>query len=79
MPNQLLGKARREADARADTYVVCYTLNRRAFHDILGPIEDIWRYEALRKVQHIMIRCCLEASWHADCTSACTVLHRALH
>lgn len=37
-------------DARADTYVVCYTLNRKAFHDILGPIEDIWRYEALRKV-----------------------------
>ena len=30
--------------------MVCYTLNRRAFHDILGPIEDIWRYEALRKV-----------------------------
>ena len=41
----------RESDARADTYVVCYTLNRKAFHDILGPIEDIWRYEALRKVR----------------------------
>ena len=43
--------ARRESGARADTYVVCYTLNRKAFHDILGPIEDIWRYEALRKVR----------------------------
>ncbi len=48
----LLSGTRREADARADTYVVCYTLNRRAFHDILGPIEDIWRYEALRKVEY---------------------------
>ena len=31
---------------------MCYTLNRKAFHDILGPIEDIWRYEALRKVEN---------------------------
>lgn len=37
-------------DARAEGYVVCYTLNRKAFNEVLGPIQDIWRYEALRKV-----------------------------
>jgi hypothetical protein len=29
---------------------VCYSLKRDAFNDLLGPIQDIWRYEALRKV-----------------------------
>lgn len=37
-------------DAVAEGYVVCYTLNRKAFNEVLGPIQDIWRYEALRKV-----------------------------
>lgn len=35
----------------ADGYVVCYALGRKAFNELLGPIEDVWRYEALRKVQ----------------------------
>lgn len=34
----------------ADAYVACYTLGRRAFHELLGPIESVWRYETLRKV-----------------------------
>jgi hypothetical protein len=35
----------------ADTYTVCYTLSRKAFNELLGPIEDMWRFEALRKVR----------------------------
>jgi hypothetical protein len=30
---------------------VCYTLGRKAFHELLGPIEDVWRYETLRKAR----------------------------
>lgn len=40
----------RAADASAEGYVVCYTMDRKAFDNLLGPIEDVWRYEALRKV-----------------------------
>jgi hypothetical protein len=29
---------------------VCYSLGRKAFNELLGPIEDVWRFEALRKV-----------------------------
>lgn len=29
---------------------MCYTLARKAFDELLGPIEDVWRFEALRKV-----------------------------
>ena len=36
--------------AAADGYVVCYALGRKAFNELLGPIEDVWRYETLRKV-----------------------------
>ena len=32
-------------------YTVCYTLARKAFNELLGPIEDMWRFEALRKVR----------------------------
>ena len=35
----------------ADTYLVCYALGRAAFNEVLGPIEDVWRYEVLRKVR----------------------------
>lgn len=35
----------------ADGYVVCYALGRKAFNELLGPIEDVWRYETLRKVR----------------------------
>lgn len=38
-------------NAAADGYVVCYALGRKAFNELLGPIEDVWRYETLRKVR----------------------------
>ena len=34
----------------ADLYTVCYSLGRKEFDALLGPIEDVWRFEALRKV-----------------------------
>ena len=30
--------------------MVCYTLARKSFDSLLGPIQDVWRFEALRKV-----------------------------
>ena len=29
---------------------MCYTLARKSFNSLLGPIQDVWRFEALRKV-----------------------------
>ena len=40
----------RAADVTADLYTVCYSLGRKEFDALLGPIEDVWRFEALRKV-----------------------------
>lgn len=40
----------RNVDAIADTAVVCFTLKRSAFNKLLGPIEEVWKLEALRKV-----------------------------
>ncbi|KAG7671492.1 hypothetical protein Ndes2526B_g09344 [Nannochloris sp. 'desiccata'] len=40
----------RAASIIAEGYVVCFALSRTAFNDLLGPIEDVWRYETLRKV-----------------------------
>jgi len=40
----------RAATIRAEGYVVCFALSRTSFNDLLGPIEDVWRYETLRKV-----------------------------
>ena len=34
----------------AEVHTVCFTLGRKAFTELLGPIEDVWRFEALRKV-----------------------------
>ena len=34
----------------AQTEAECYTLDRTTFTSLLGPIEDLWRFEALRKV-----------------------------
>lgn len=34
----------------AKSGVVCYTLARKSFDSLLGPIQDVWRFEALRKV-----------------------------
>jgi CRP-like cAMP-binding protein len=30
---------------------MCYCLDRESFQDILGPIEDVWRWRALREVR----------------------------
>ncbi|KAL4451289.1 hypothetical protein ABPG77_009361 [Micractinium sp. CCAP 211/92] len=46
----LINAEPRDVSASADAYVACYTLGRRAFHELLGPIESVWRYETLRKV-----------------------------
>lgn len=43
-------RACRTASVTAQTAVVCYTLARKAFDGLLGPIQDVWRFEALRKV-----------------------------
>ena len=40
----------RGATVTAEGYVVCFALSRQAFNELLGPIEDVWRYETLRKV-----------------------------
>ncbi|KAK9817313.1 hypothetical protein WJX72_012521 [[Myrmecia] bisecta] len=40
----------RVADVTAESYSVCYVLDRKAFDDLLGPIEDVWKFEVLRKV-----------------------------
>lgn len=34
----------------AEGVLVCYALERAAFNDLLGPIQDVWRFEALRRV-----------------------------
>ena len=34
----------------AQTEAECYTLDRTTFTSLLGPVEDLWRFEALRKV-----------------------------
>ncbi|DBA85047.1 TPA: cGMP-dependent protein kinase [Trebouxia sp. C0005] len=38
------------ASVTAKSGVVCYTLARKSFDSLLGPIQDVWRFEALRKV-----------------------------
>ncbi|KAK3251619.1 cGMP-dependent protein kinase [Cymbomonas tetramitiformis] len=40
----------RAADVIATENCLCMTLNRQAFNDILGPLENLWRLEELRKV-----------------------------
>ena len=40
----------RAATVTAETWLVCYSLARPAFNNLLGPIEDVWRFEALCKV-----------------------------
>ena len=33
----------------AEGVLECYTLERSAFNDLLGPVQDVWRFEALRR------------------------------
>lgn len=46
----LLGAEVRAADVHAKTKLVCYRLSRKQFEDLLGSTDEIWRYEALRRV-----------------------------
>ena len=40
----------RAATVTTSAYCRCYSLNRTAFHELLGPLEDIWRLDALKDV-----------------------------
>lgn len=52
----LIRDDQRAATVVTEGYVVCYTLNRESFNNLLGPIETLWRYEVLKKVQQAA--CC---------------------
>lgn len=47
----LIRDDQRAATVTAEGYLVCYSLNRESFNNLLGPIETLWRYEVLKKVQ----------------------------
>lgn len=40
----------RSTNATAETAVACFVLKRTAFNKLLGPIEEVWKLEALKKV-----------------------------
>lgn len=40
----------RASDLVAATAMIVYTLTRAKFNELLGPYEDVWRFEALKKV-----------------------------
>jgi len=40
----------RTADAVCEGYVVCYTISKASFDRLLGPLHNIWRFDALRRV-----------------------------
>jgi len=40
----------RAASVIADSYVRCYALDRMAFTNLLGPIEQVWNFEAIKHV-----------------------------
>lgn len=40
----------REESVVADTKLVCYVMKKSHFEELLGPYEDVWRYDSLRKV-----------------------------
>ena len=46
----LEGDSLRTADAVCEGYVVCFTMFKDAFDRLIGPMHNIWRYEALRRV-----------------------------
>jgi hypothetical protein len=57
-PGQFFGERSILQDTALDVSVIsigekgtmCYCLDRQSFQDILGPIEDVWRWRALRGV-----------------------------
>jgi hypothetical protein len=50
----------------AEGPLVCCVMRRADFERLLGPYDELWRYEALRKVRHTGSKCV-------------TLLHRVLH
>ncbi|GAX72756.1 hypothetical protein CEUSTIGMA_g212.t1 [Chlamydomonas eustigma] len=46
----LLGAEVRAADVVANSKLICYTLSRTDFNDLLGSADEVWRFEALQKV-----------------------------
>ena len=53
----------RGVDIISEGHTVCYTLSRARFNELLGPFEDVWRFEALRKARRLTApaascRCC---------------------
>lgn len=46
----LLKNEPRTATVTAIGFVSCFKLSRAVFNQLLGPIQDVWRYEVLRKV-----------------------------
>ncbi|EFN52025.1 hypothetical protein CHLNCDRAFT_54794 [Chlorella variabilis] len=55
----LIDDAPRDATATADGYVVCYTLGRKAFHELLGPIEDVPILSNLSEQQLFQLARCM--------------------
>ena len=45
----------RAATAVTKTACVFYTLERTQFQNLLGPIDQIWRFQALQKVRRLQI------------------------
>lgn len=39
------------AQVVADVPLTCFAMKRSDFERLLGPYEELWRYEALRKVR----------------------------
>jgi CRP-like cAMP-binding protein len=52
----LLSDEPRNADVVAEGYVVCHTLSRQVFQDLLGSRENLWQFECLRKVIRLDIQ-----------------------
>jgi len=47
----------RGVDMISEGHTVCYTLSRARFNELLGPFEDVWRFEALRKARPRLPAC----------------------
>ena len=57
----------RAADVVAVSKLVCYCLTSTHFKDLLGSVEDFWRYEALQKVG-----CALSAACDHSIVTTCS-------
>ena len=43
----------REVNAVAEGTIAAFYLARRAVNELLGPIQELWRFEALRRVRSV--------------------------